>query len=230
MIFGGGLIPIGIASVVSVGATFARVQASGIATVSLHYHAHGARAIGQSEVDLQDRFLFRRDNSVLAIKKGDTFVAGTNSIGIGTVKNYINTKTSEPHRVTVVLDTPLTQAVGFRAEVEVKRGIAPDTPIKFVGDETESGKESTVIGIAKTGTDNAQNTSYQLTAAGWVGITTYTDTHGNARVKKETLVAMSGITTSVAYPTLVVIPDMACLLYTSPSPRDATLSRMPSSA
>jgi len=200
MIFGGGLIPIGIASVVSVGATFARVQASGIATVSLHYHAHGARAVGQSEVDLQDRFLFRRDNSVLAIKKGDTFVAGTNSIGIGTVKNYINTKTSEPHRVTVVLDTPLTQAVGFRAEVEVKRGIAPDTPIKFVGDETESGKEATVIGIAKTGTDNAQNTSYQLTAAGWVGITTYTDTHGNARVKKETLVAMSGITTSVAYP------------------------------
>ena len=26
------------------------------------------------------------------------------------------------------------------------------------------------------------------------------------------------------------MPDMLCLLYTSPSPRDATLSRMPSSA
>ena len=29
---------------------------------------------------------------------------------------------------------------------------------------------------------------------------------------------------------LVVGPDNICLLYTSPSPRDATLSRMPSSA
>ena len=37
--------------------------------------------------------------------------------------------------------------------------------------------------------------------AGWVGIQTYTDMHG-----------------------------ILCLLYTSPSPRDATLSRMPSSA
>ena len=27
-----------------------------------------------------------------------------------------------------------------------------------------------------------------------------------------------------------VVPPIACLLYTSPSPRDATLSRMPSSA
>ena len=29
---------------------------------------------------------------------------------------------------------------------------------------------------------------------------------------------------------LIVLPGMICLLYTSPSPRDATLSRMPSSA
>ena len=28
----------------------------------------------------------------------------------------------------------------------------------------------------------------------------------------------------------VALPGIACLLYTSPSPRDATLSRMPSSA
>ena len=29
---------------------------------------------------------------------------------------------------------------------------------------------------------------------------------------------------------VAVVEDVACLLYTSPSPRDATLSRMPSSA
>ena len=40
----------------------------------------------------------------------------------------------------------------------------------------------------------AAGTQYE-TGAGWVGVTTYIDTHGNLRVKKEILVAMSGITT-----------------------------------
>ncbi len=33
---------------------------------------------------------------------------------------------------------------------------------------------------------------------GWVGVTTYNDNEGNLRVKKEILVAMSGITTGNA--------------------------------
>ena len=33
------------------------------------------------------------------------------------------------------------------------------------------------------------------TESGWVGVTTYIDTHGNYRVKQEVMVAMSGITT-----------------------------------
>jgi len=44
--------------------------------------------------------------------------------------------------------------------------------------------------------------SYRVTHEGWVGVTTYTDSEGVARVKTETLVAMSGITTGgTAYPT-----------------------------
>jgi hypothetical protein len=39
---------------------------------------------------------------------------------------------------------------------------------------------------------------YQAQHAGWVGIHTYMDMHGNLRVKSETLVAMSGITTNAA--------------------------------
>ena len=42
-----------------------------------------------------------------------------------------------------------------------------------------------------------QVTIYEA-GVGWVGVTTYTDTHGTARVKKEILVAMSGITTGNA--------------------------------
>ena len=37
---------------------------------------------------------------------------------------------------------------------------------------------------------------YAVAHAGWVGVHTYIDTHGNLRVKSEVLVAMSGISTS----------------------------------
>ena len=41
----------------------------------------------------------------------------------------------------------------------------------------------------------ATGSQYKAPHAGWVGITTYVDCHGNLRVKSETFVAMSGITT-----------------------------------
>lgn len=40
------------------------------------------------------------------------------------------------------------------------------------------------------------SSNYAAAHAGWVGVHTYIDTHGNLRVKTETLVAMSGISTS----------------------------------
>jgi len=52
-----------------------------------------------------------------------------------------------------------------------------------------------IYGVADGGANAAQTTSYDVAHAGWVGILTYVDQHGNLRVKKETLVAMSGITT-----------------------------------
>jgi hypothetical protein len=51
-------------------------------------------------------------------------------------------------------------------------------------------------------TEAETGTQYELTHGGWVGVTTYNDNEGNLRVKKETLVAMSGITTGgTDYPT-----------------------------
>jgi len=55
-------------------------------------------------------------------------------------------------------------------------------------------KDTFVYGVAKGGSQASSGTAYE-TGAGWVGVTTYTDTHGTLRVKKEILVAMSGITT-----------------------------------
>lgn len=48
--------------------------------------------------------------------------------------------------------------------------------------------------------------NYAAAHAGWVGVHTYIDTHGNLRVKTETLVAMSGISTS-ALPTYSATGD-----------------------
>lgn len=61
--------------------------------------------------------------------------------------------------------------------------------------ETNTNYEPHIYGVAEGGIAAAQGTSYALTHEGWVGVTTYVDTHGNLRVKTETLVAMSGITT-----------------------------------
>jgi hypothetical protein len=53
-------------------------------------------------------------------------------------------------------------------------------------------------GVAEGGTTAATGTSYALTHEGWVGVTTYMGVEGELRVKTETLVAMSGITTGNA--------------------------------
>jgi hypothetical protein len=61
--------------------------------------------------------------------------------------------------------------------------------------EINTNYEPHVYGVAAAGAASAQGTKYQLTHAGWVGVTTYNDNTGALRVKTETLVAMSGITT-----------------------------------
>ena len=51
---------------------------------------------------------------------------------------------------------------------------------------------------------NRLTAAYYEVGTGWVGVTTYVDTEGNLRVKKEILVAMSGIATGNApvYPSI----------------------------
>ena len=56
----------------------------------------------------------------------------------------------------------------------------------------EAGADEYVFGVADAGISTG--TVYE-TGAGWVGVQTYMDTNGSLRVKKEILVAMSGITT-----------------------------------
>jgi hypothetical protein len=56
-------------------------------------------------------------------------------------------------------------------------------------------EEAEIYGVDIREATAALNTSYKVAHAGWVGVQTYIDMHGKLRVKSETLVAMSGITT-----------------------------------
>ena len=69
--------------------------------------------------------------------------------------------------------------------------------------ETQGDFDSLVYGVSPNG-----GGSFHAAHEGWVGVTTYIDGEGVLRVKKEVLVAMSGITTAtdgfaapIAYPT-----------------------------
>jgi hypothetical protein len=59
------------------------------------------------------------------------------------------------------------------------------------------------VGYGATATVKGKVGAYKVAHAGWVGVHTYTDMHGNFRVKSETLVAMSGISsgTTTAFAT-----------------------------
>jgi hypothetical protein len=51
-----------------------------------------------------------------------------------------------------------------------------------------------IYGVDVNEAEVAKTTQYSVEHAGWVGVQTYIDMHGELRVKTETLVAMSGIT------------------------------------
>ena len=65
----------------------------------------------------------------------------------------------------------------------------------------QAGYDAYVYGVASGGVDASEGTQFE-TGVGWVGVQTYMDSDNNLRVKKEILVAMSGISTgnSPAYP------------------------------
>jgi hypothetical protein len=71
---------------------------------------------------------------------------------------------------------------------------------QYFAPDVKSNRFSSVFGVGTTETNVAagrtvgsKNAAYAVAHAGWVGVTTYVDTHGNFRVKSETLVAGSTI-------------------------------------
>ena len=91
-------------------------------------------------------------------------------------------------------------------------------PIYTLGDSIYKAPESKTVGYSTSpvftgvfGVDSvevgvAATTPYAVTHSGWIGITTYVDTHGNLRVKHEVLVAGGILTTSDAPDDAIFLP------------------------
>ena len=106
-------------------------------------------------------------------------------------------------RTSITLANPLTNLVGVNALVTftdlftvglgatVSAGLATDAILNV--DRFQAGYDKYVYGVSSSGLATA--TAFAVPHAGWVGVHTYRDTHGNLRVKSEVLVAMSGIQT-----------------------------------
>jgi hypothetical protein len=109
-------------------------------------------------------------DSLTGVLSGDIFTGAGNTITVATVG-----------------------ATSVSLASTISSGISTADVVTFT--RVTGGHETSVIGIEDAGTEAARSTSFKLTHAGWVGITTYKDSEGNLRVKSEVLVAMSGITT-----------------------------------
>ena len=109
------------------------------------------------------------------------FVSGTSSflsVGNVLVNGSDNIPVSAIAATTISLGTTISAAI-----------TAGDT---LTFKEWEGGYDAYVYGVNQSGI--ATGTQFE-TGVGWVGVTTYNDNSGALRVKKEILVAMSGITT-----------------------------------
>ena len=109
-------------------------------------------------------------NGATGVVVGDAFINGGNDIVISTVG-----------ATTISLASTISAGISTGDVLSFKR--------------LSDGYDKYAYGVNSGGADYAQNTSYALTHAGWVGVTTYMGTEGELRVKTETLVAMSGIQT-----------------------------------
>ncbi len=80
-----------------------------------------------------------------------------------------------------------------------------EKPIPTLFDSNYASNEIFGVDAAEQAAARGDDSQYRPAHAGWVGITSYTDMHGNQRVKTETLVAGSTISADASDDT--ILPD-----------------------
>ena len=134
-------------------------------------------------------------SDVITIGAGATYgyavITGFTSttISIASTAGIVTGITTVPADTTYfVSEKPLYTVVDSVYRAPESKTVGYSTSPVFTG---VFGVDAIEVGVAKT-------TPYAVTHSGWVGVTTYIDTHGNLRVKHEVLVAGGILTTSDA--------------------------------
>ena len=110
------------------------------------------------------------------------------TISIASTAGIVTGITTVPSTEYFVSEKPLYTVVDSVYRAPESKSVGYSTNPVFT---TVVGVSTVEVSVANTATGNARK--YAPTHAGWVGVTTYIDTHGNFRVKTETLVAGSSI-------------------------------------
>ena len=126
-------------------------------------------------------------NTADLIKAGDIITVGTaGTCGEGIVKSVDSATQITLINADHIIDGGHT-ITGQSYEVRQK-------PISTVGDSNYGANEIFGVDTTEQSVARTAKSIYRPAHAGWVGITSYTDQHGNQRVKTEVLVAGSSIT------------------------------------
>lgn len=135
------------------------------------------------------------EGDVITVGVGATYgyavIIGVTSttLSIASTSNFVSGLTTVPSGTSYFISQEPSYTLGdstYRAPESKTVGYST-SPV-FTG---VFGVDSIEVGVAKT-------TPYAVTHSGWVGVTTYIDSHGNLRVKHEVLVAGGISTTSDA--------------------------------
>ena len=142
--------------------------------------------------------------TTIAITNGDGVITGNGTTwnsGNGVVPGLVITMGAKGSGVIKSVDSTtqltLVGATGLTAEGSLTQSYnISEQPVSLVVDSNYDGNEIYGVDTTEQSVANAASgeaRQYAPAHAGWVGITTYVDNHGNLRVKTETLVAGSTI-------------------------------------
>ena len=134
-----------------------------------------------------------------AAEQGDVIVVGAGATyGRAIVQSVASTTSlTMSHVDNIIKDGSTANVVGGTSYFITRSPISAITDNQYGAPDVKSNRFSGVFGVDTTEQGVARaatGSKYAAPHAGWVGVTTYVDTHGTLRVKTETLVAMSEIT------------------------------------
>lgn len=132
------------------------------------------------------------EGDIIVVGAGATYgQAVVSSVTSNTVLSIASTQFLIPHPVTGII-TGASYYITQKPISSIEGGQYGAPDVKSNKYSTVFGVDTTEQAVANAASGNARK--YAPAHAGWVGVTTYNDTHGNLRVKTETLVAGSMIT------------------------------------